>query len=98
MHIPEHARSPYFRWAENTLFPEHVRSLIGSISLGVNTFRSMSVHGLALFIFRSISVQPNVHLYLCTLKIIHQSKGNMAGKSASMDKSEHTDHFYNKRE
>ena len=78
--FPEHARSPYFRWTESTHFPEHVRSLTGSRSFVVNTFRSISVH-------------PNVHPYFCTLKIIHQSKGNMAGKSSSMDKPEHTDHL-----
>ena len=84
--FPEHTRSPYFWWTKNTSFPEHFRSLLDISCFVVSTFRSMPVHGLALFIFRSISVHSNVHPYLCSFKIIQQSKGNMAGKSASMSK------------
>jgi len=84
--FPEHTRSPYIRWPKNILFPEHVRSLLEISSFVINTFRSIPVHGLALFIFRSIPVHSNVPSYLCSLKITQQSKGKMAGKPASMSR------------
>ena len=84
--FPEHTRSPYFRWPKNILFPEHVRSLFEISSFVISTFRSIPVHGLALFIFRSIPVHSNVQSYLCSFKIAQLSKGKMAGKPASMSK------------
>jgi len=84
--FPEHIRSPYFRWSKNILFPEHVRSLLEISIFVISTFRSIPVHGLALFIFRSIPVHSNVPSYLCSLKITQQSKGKMAGKPASMSR------------
>lgn len=84
--FPEHIRSRYFQWAGNIPFPEHVRSLLDSSVFVTSPFRSIPVHGSALFIFRSISVHPNVHPHLCNILFTQQSKGNMAGKPASMSK------------
>ena len=84
--FPEHTRSRYFGRSENITFPEHVRSLLAFSCFVIKPFRSIPIHGLALFIFRSISVHSNVHPYLCRLKIAQQSKGNMAGKSTSMSR------------
>ena len=84
--FPEHIRSRHFLCARNIDFPEHVRSLFRSSVFVISSFRSIPVHGVALFIFRSLSVHSNVHSHLCNNIFTQLSKGNMAGKSASMSR------------
>jgi hypothetical protein len=97
--FPEQTRSPYFRWPKKILFPEHVHSLLEISSFVISTFRSIPVHGLALFIFRSIPVHSNVLSYLCRFKIAQLSKGSASGFTetyASLQKSYLSLHLCNR--